>query len=175
MTDHNIVGERENGRVRVFSMDETDGADRPMFSFQRAINATQMNAENVQRVDLADLGDMALSDFLIAGYDPDRATFDLLKDTLDALTGIVFVVRSSAFMDRPVTLTTTGDATLVATFYEQKTPVSFENLPSGGTKGPVEGAPRKKKPSDAAMGGRVATIALLVMAALVWVMIEIAG
>ena len=106
MTDHNIVGERENGRVRVYSMDETDGADGPMFSFQRAINATQMNAENVQRVDLADLGDMALSDFLIAGYDPDGATFDLLKDTLDALTGIVFVVRSSAFMDRPVTLPT---------------------------------------------------------------------
>ncbi|MDB4213802.1 hypothetical protein N9741_02910 [Octadecabacter sp.] len=175
MTDHTIICERENGRVRVFSMAETDGADGPMFTFQRAIGATQLSVENVQRVDLADLGDMKLSDFLIAGYDPDRATFDGLKDTLDALSGVVFIVRSSAFIDRPATLITTGDVTLVATFYEQKTPVSFETLPSGGTKGPVEDVAQKKTPSDAAMGGRVATIALLVMAALVWVMIKIAG
>ena len=168
-----IVGEHEIGCVRVFHFNPPT-EDGPIFQFQTVIGVTGLSAEHVQHVVLADLGEMPLRSFLAVGYEIDAAALDEVSE-LDGLTGHVFIVRSSAFLDRPVTLKTGGAAQLVATLWEPSKIGGFVAAIKTESAEGILTPPTKKKPSDAAMSGRVATIALLVMGLLVWVMIKVGG
>jgi len=84
-------------------------------------------------------------------------------------------MRSGAFIDNPVHLHQDGSLFLISTLKEQGANVVFEPLPNPDPVAAIESPPQKKRPSDAAMSGRVATVALLVMALLVGLMIWIAG
>lgn len=96
---------------------------------------------------------------------------------IEGLKGTVLIVGSRAFGGQAQVLTPRAPVTLVATLNEEKAPVQFEPLPSAGAQ--VAPAPEEateaepKKKSDAAMLGRVAMIALLVLfvltAVVVWV------
>ncbi len=167
------VGEHEIGVVRVFHFTPAKD-DGPIFQFQSAIGVSGLNAEHVQHVVLADLGDMPLRSFLSVAYEIDAAALDKVTE-LDGLTGHVFIVRSSAFLDRPVTLKTDGTARLVATLWEPSNVGGFAAPIKTESADGILTPPTKKKPSDAAMSGRIATIALLVMGLLVWVMIKVGG
>lgn len=170
---NNIVGEREIGCVRVFHFDPPND-DGPIFQFQAAIGVSGLSADHVQHVVLAELGDMPLRSFLSVAYEIDASVLDKATE-LDDLTGHIFIVRSSAFLDRPVTLKTDGAARLVATLWEPSNVSGFATpIETESAKG-ILTPPTRKKPSDAAMSGRVATIALLVMGLLVWVMIKVGG
>ena len=170
---NDIVGEHEVGCVRVFHFDPPN-EDGPIFQFQTAIGATGLNAENVQHVVLAELGDMLLRSFLSVAYEIDAVALDKVAE-LDELTGNVFIVRSSAFLDRPATLKTDGAAKLVATLWEPSKVGGFAPPIKTESAEGILTPPTKKIPSDAAMSGRIATIALLVMGLLVVLMIWVAS
>ena len=104
---------------------------------------------------------------------PSAADFAL--SATDDMDAVLLIVRSGAVLNKPVSLTTTAHATLIATFREPGANVSFEPLPNPDPEAAIEDAPQKKRPSDAAMSGRIATLALIVMGILVGLMIWIAG
>ena len=169
----NIVAEHEVGCVRVFHFDPPN-EDRPVFQFQTAIGVIGLKSEDVQHVVLAELGDMPLRSFLSVAYEIDANALDKVTE-LDELTGNVFIVRSSAFLDRPETLTTDGAARLVATLWEPSKVGGFAPAIKTESAEGILTPPAKKIPSDAAMSGRIATIALMVMGLLVVLMIWVAS
>lgn len=175
MKDAEIIGEREHGVVRVFQMANVGGVERTTFELRRALGVFQLGQKDTQLVDGATRDELDLTQFLVDGYGVDPVGLAPHAAMLNGLDGTVWVVRSAAFADRPVTLKTDGEAKLVAAFREAGVDVTFEPLPAGGADGPLASPPAKKKPSDAAIGGRVATVALLIMGLLVWLMIKIAG
>ena len=170
---NDTVAEREVGCVRVFHFDPPHDDD-PIFQFQTAIGVSGLGAENVQHVVLAELGDMPLRSFLTVAYEIDAAALDKVAE-LDELTGNVFIVRSSAFLDRPVALKTDGAARLVAALWEPSKVGGFSAPIKTESAEGILTPPTKKATSDAAMSGRVATVALLVMALLVILMIWVAS
>lgn len=180
MTD--VVGEYEHGVVRVFLLDaglraetqETGAYD----AFCTALGITGINADDVQQLETLSLEDMPLADFLRSGYDANEDDLTEYQFQLDAVSdsdAMVLIVRSGAFVERPTTFATEGPARLIATLREPDFEVPMTPLPNPDPTAVLEDAPAKKKPSDAAMSGRIATIALLLMALLVWLMIRIAG
>ncbi|PVA07334.1 hypothetical protein [Thalassorhabdomicrobium marinisediminis] len=171
------VTDYEHGRTRVFHLDHTTGAPESatVSDLQAALGVDQMDAAHVQRVVISDLGDMTLSQFLASGYDTNPAKLAARENALNALTGVAFIVRSAAFPERPVTLNTEGDADLVATFDDPAVVDAFTpEIESPSAEGILTPPPVKSPPSDKAMAGRVAMIALLVMALLVLVIVLIA-
>ncbi|MEL6960158.1 MAG: hypothetical protein AAGL89_14525 [Pseudomonadota bacterium] len=185
--DPTYVSEYEHGVVRVFLADSqlamdighTGTYDR-LFT---ALGVDQLDAAQIQQVqtrilktDMVDA--MSLREFLREGYDvrdEDLAKYGPALDAAEADDNLILILRTGAFLSRPVTLTTDGEAKLIATLREQNATVSFKPLPNPDPDAVVEDPPQKKRPSDAAMSGRIATLALLVMGLLVWLMIWIAG
>jgi len=177
-----IVNEHEHGLVRVFLLDAAlrdDTTTSGLYdAFCKAIGVGQLNADDVQSVDVEALEDMTLSDLLRAGYDVNEDDLTEYAFQLTALTNtdaMVLIVRSGAFIDRPVTLKTDGAAQLIATLREPEAKMPTGALPNPDPNAVLESPPQKKRPSDAAMSGRIATVALVLMALLVWLMIWIAG
>jgi len=179
--DPTHVSEHEHGIVRVFAadaqlaMDIGDSGDYDLLC--RALGIERIDPEQVQQVQTAALADMTVSDFLREGYEVDVAE-PQVREALDATAKddvLLLVIRSAAFLDRPVKLIVDGDVKLIATLREPGVDVVFKTLPEPNPSEILQDQTAKKTPSDAAMGGRVATIALLVMALLVWVMIKVAS
>ena len=177
--DPTVVTAHEHGRIRIYlasyGLSMEIGHVGTFERLESALGTTGLNSKDVQQIQTRILDEMPLSQFLIDAYDVSEDEIAPHRATLDAADGLILVIRSGAFRDRPVTLNTSSDATLLATLSEPNASKPFTSpLSAKGAEG-ILSKPAKKKPSDAAMLGRVATIALLVMALLVWVMIKIAG
>ncbi|MFK7938125.1 MAG: hypothetical protein AB8B82_02005 [Roseovarius sp.] len=172
------ITETERGVVRVFAIDLTDDALKAFvrrngsWALQEALGADVLTPDLVEVFDVADLTGLGLSGYLHEGQGIAPGDLDPLRAQLDAITGSVMVLPSSAFAGTAQTLSVRAPLRLVATFNEDKPPVAFEPLPDASAKGEVspEGKPR---PSDAAMSGRVATVALLLIfiftALMIWI------
>ena len=85
------------------------------------------------------------------------------------------MVMSAAFGGQAATVDLPADVRLVTTLRETPNLTAPRPVHTGSAAGVIAGPAAKKKPSDAAMSGRVATIALVVLFLLVAVMIWIAG
>jgi len=180
--DGAIVSDQERGVVRVFLADNQLMMDIGQSgNYERlcqALGVTSLVGDHVQQLQTRILDDLSLQDFLADGYGIAPEELEAHKDAFDAVQGeevLLLILRSSAFEDRPVTLNTNGEAKLIATLHEPNANVSFKPLPNPDPEAVLEDPPQKKRPSDAAMSGRIATIALLLMGLLVWLMIRIAG
>ncbi|MGJ8610327.1 MAG: hypothetical protein ACSHWY_04500 [Octadecabacter sp.] len=177
--DAKTVTEHEHGVLRVFFLDDVPeyepGGIQAMKAFWAAIGLPNNGLGDVQIVNASYFPD-GLRAFLKDGYGlSDKDLFEH-GQTLDAFKGFAAIVRSSSFDKRPVTLTVDGSAKLIAAYHEDGADTAFPSpISTLGAMGVLTPPPAKKKPSDAAMGGRVATIALLVMGLLVWVMIKVGG
>lgn len=176
------VGEYEHGLVRVFLLDaplrakvtQTGNYD----AVCAALGIARLNADDVQELETASLEHMLFADFLRDGYEANVEDLEDYKFQLDAVSdtdAMVLIIRSGAFVDRPASLITDGAATLIATLREPDSNVVMTKLPNPDPDAVLGDVPAKKRPSDAAMSGRIATVALLLMALLVWLMIWIAG
>lgn len=184
MTDFDpaVVAASERGLVRIFCAnrppDMKVGERLPLARICEALGVGQLNEEDIQQVWNTEIED-PFADFLRKAYevnedDIERAKFAL--DALDEVKMLLLVIRSSAFVDRPATISLEGPLlNHVVTVREPDASVVFRPLPDAGAQGPVEDPPQGKRPSDAAMSGRIATVALLVMGLLVWLMIRVAG
>jgi len=173
------IPEGEHGVVRLFTVDlpkaeiEAFTGRNGRWPLAEAMGASHLDADYIEVFDLGDLAEMGLAGYLEEGQGIPKAQIDPMRTELSALSGTVLVATSRAFAQSAQTLTPKTPLRFIATFTEERDPVAFEPLPNASA-GPQDAKPPRKKPSDAAMSGRVATVALLVLAALVTVMVWIA-
>ncbi|MEM9579850.1 MAG: hypothetical protein AAF891_04125 [Pseudomonadota bacterium] len=168
----------ERGQLRVFALSLTQEDARTMAANKAAsaaalLGVPQMDGDQVELFALSYLGELGLAGYLTEGYGiaPDVLASDRAK--LAALDGWVLLVRSAAVAERPAHLQIAPDATLISTYAEPGVDWSEgQELTSAAATQP---APLKKRPSDAAMSGRIATYALIFLALFTAVFIWIAS
>lgn len=179
MSDRIEIREGETGVVRVFDVD-LDAQEAKVFNrrngtwpLQEALGAEVLDPHYVDLMQVEDLEGVGLSQYLEQGMGVSSHDLEDAHVLIEGLSGTVLVIGSGAFGRQAQTLQVRAPLRLVATFNEDKPPVQFDPLPAGGTQSAP--APEKKKPSDAAMSGRVAMVALLVIFALTALVIWVAS
>lgn len=164
----------EKARALKAGMSENNGNSHGG-SLRQLLGGAALDASHVELFALADLGDMALADYLVegAGAEPKVVEPDRLK--LSALDGWVMIVYSSAFLGMQQVLTPTSELRLIGTYAQEGTDWGARidlSTPSARPRGSGMSEPApKKRPSDAAMSGRIAMLALLVAFAVVGLML----
>lgn len=163
----------EHGLVRLFLVDippgEVDGFDPAA-----ALGIEKLDPGQIEVFPLTDLKGLGLSGYMREGLGIAEEEIDAAR--LDALEGVVFVLRSAAFEGATLTLAPRAPLRWIGTYREETAPVSFERLPDASARGAVAPEePAEKRPSDAAMSGRVAMVALLIIFALTALVLWIAG
>ena len=176
MSERFEIKQNEHGMVRLFVVDLPEEAIEGFAEggLTEALGVARLDPEGVELFALENLQGVGLAGYMVDGLGIAEADVTPDKARLDALTGHLLVLRSRAFGGQSATLTPRAPLRWIGTYPEENAPVKFEPLPSEAAKGQVvpEGKPR---PSDAAMSGRVAMIALLVIFALTALMIWIAA
>ena len=182
MSDRFNIPASEHGIVRLFTID-LPAADIPAFAepdhnndkapwpLLDALAATGLDENFIEVFPVSDLGEMGLAGYMTEGLGIAGAEIAAQRPQLDRLKGHVLIVLSSAFGGRAQTLAPQSPLRWIGTWSEDRPPVAFSALPSDAARGSVAPPPAKAPVSDAAMSGRVATVALLVIFALVGVMI----
>jgi hypothetical protein len=176
------ISNTESGIVRLFTVDlppeeiakfTTRNGRWPL---AEALGADALDPEYIDVFDVSDLQGLGLSTYLTDGHGIPAGQLDPMRARLEALQGTVMVITSRAFSGQAQTITPRAPLNLIASFSEDRAPVSFDPLPDAGAKGapPPPPEPARKPVSDAAMSGRIATIVLLVLFVLVAIMIWIA-
>lgn len=146
--------------------DKTDAA------MMAILGPVLVNTDYVDAITPGMLTDMTLPDLIRNGYEMPVSDAD--GEVLRGLQGTVILVMSAAFGGKEVTIDLPSDVRLVTTLREVATMSAPTPIYTDSAKGNM--IPKsKKRPSDAAMSGRVATIALVLMFVLVGLMIWIAG
>lgn len=175
----------ESGVIRLFAIDLADDQidgfatrsdDAAPWPLLDALGASSLDQDFIEVFPVGDLEGLGLGGYLHTGNDIPLDQIDPLAPQLDQLKGHVLLVLSSAFGGSAQSLNPKSPLRHIATFFTEGTPVTFETLPDESAKlgtGEDKIKPAKKKPSEAAMMGRVATYALLFMFALTGLMIWI--
>ncbi|WP_371225693.1 hypothetical protein [Roseovarius sp. 2305UL8-3] len=171
MSERFEINATERGIVRVFTVDLPE-EEIEQFDPASALGVTSLDPQYAELFPVSDLKGVGLSGYMTEGLG--IAEDELDKARLDALKGHVLIVLSAAFAGEAVTLTPKAPLRWIGTYTEERAPVQFEPLPDAAAQGQI--TPQgKKAPSDAAMSGRVATLALLVIFVLTGIMIWIAA
>lgn len=170
----------QTGVIRVFALSMTEAEAHALKSDPDAINAAlgaEVDPEHVEIFALSDLEGVGLVGYLSEGnavpsqqLTPDRAM-------LERLGGWVMIVFSRAFDSAPATLTLDPALTLIGEYGAAGVDWrAAETIVSEAAK-PYTAPPQtvKKRPSDAAMSGRIATVVLILLGLFTWAMIWIAG
>jgi hypothetical protein len=164
MTEAAQVLAGERGVVRVFALGYRVSMELAHFEavdrLKEALGLADLNADDVQIVEIKAIAEMGLSGFLVEAYDVAEDEIATHRDNLDALKGHVAVLRSGAFAGAAATLPTTGEARLVAVLHEPRMSAP-EPMPRYDSATGAAGTPQKKPVSDKAMSGRIAMYALL--------------
>lgn len=162
------------GQIRIFALDMVPPSalkDKTPQGLAGAFGVL-LNADFVDVVDTAALGEMTLVDYIRQGYDFETDAADQLA--LADVSGWVIFVMSRATEGAEATLDLSPGIRHVTTIGTPLTLNAPATLESDAADGIL--TPRTKKPmSDARMGGMVATAALLVLFLLVAIMIWVAG
>lgn len=178
MTDRIHIKPTEHGVVRVFDVDLPPEQIKPFnrrngtWPLQDALGAGTLDPAHVDLIAVEDLDELGLAGYLSEGHGISADDLRDMRGRLAALSGHVLIVTSRAFGGEEQTLSPRAPLHLVATFTEDRPPVSFDPLPSQAARGVTGGKP---PPSDAAMSGRVASIALLVLFLLVALVVWVAS
>ncbi|MDE0968195.1 MAG: hypothetical protein OSA51_02185 [Octadecabacter sp.] len=186
--DPNTVTGNEHGVIRIYAIDLP--ADQiPQFTQRQQVSGNDLwplqdalgvmknfNKDFIKILDVAALGEIGLAGYLTLGNGVTEADVAPYIDVLTRVQGHIVIVFSSAFRGEAQTLALKRPLRFIAAFCEESAVVTFQPLPDESAKVILpKDLPRKKPKSDAAMSGRVATIALLVMGLLVWLMIKVSG
>lgn len=165
----------DHGLIRIFKIATPAPAgleERTPAALAALFGTDDLDADYIDVVDTRHLAGLSLIDYLHQGYDiPDTATDDpALRD----LKGVVVLLMSRAARGRAVTLTLADTVTHVTTTGDPaRLRVPSAPVETAAAAGTVPGG--RAAPSQAAMSGRVATIALIVLFALVVLMIWVAS
>jgi hypothetical protein len=178
MSDRIHIKPTEHGVVRIFDVDlPSEGITgfnlrNGTWPLRDALGAESLDPAHIDLIAVEDLGELGLAGYLAEGHGISPEDLHEMRGRLAALSGHVLIVTSRAFGGLEQTLSPRAPLHLVATFTEDRPPVSFDPLPSGAARGLTGGKP---PPSDAAMSGRVASVALLVLFALVALVVWVAS
>ncbi|MEO0666360.1 MAG: hypothetical protein AAFZ99_00475 [Pseudomonadota bacterium] len=173
---------RERGVVRVLALSMTNDEARKLKDDAAAIaqvlgTDAPLDTDHVELFPITDLEGVGLMGYLTdgAGIPADQLGPDRAK--LERLGGWVMVVFSLAFDDRATALTPDPALALIGTYGEVRTDYSADALITSEAAKPYTTPPEpgKKRPSDAAMSGRVATLVLIVLAIFTYLFIRLAG
>jgi len=180
MTTPISVPAHETGVIRVFSLSMTDAEAKALRDDPDAKNAVlgcNVNKDFVEIFPIADLDDIGLLGYLTLGNGVPAQELVPDRSKLEKLSGWVLIVFSQAFGGQPATLAPQPALTLIGTYGEARTDWRATQTVTAEAAKPFTAPPEtvKKKPSDAAMSGRIATLALIVMFALTGLVIWIAG
>ena len=165
----------DHGLIRIFKVRTPVPAgleERTPAALAALFGTDDLDPDFIDVVDTRQLAGLSLMDYLHQGYDiPDTAADDpALRD----LKGIVVLIMSRAARGRGVTLTLADTVTHVTTTGDPaRLRIPAAPVASAAAEGTVSAG--KAAPSNAAMSGRVATIALLILFALVALMIWVAS
>lgn len=131
-----------------------------------------VNTDYVDAITPGMLTDMTLPDLLRNGYEMPVSERDAEK--LRSIFGTVVLVMSAAFGSDAMSINLPDDVRLVTVLRDAPQMHAPQPIVTESAKGIIQ--PKGKKPvSDAAMSGRIAMIALVVLFLLVAIMIWIAG
>lgn len=133
----------ERGVVRVFHIDLpreavprfTTQAGTGEWPVQYALGAKSLRDTFVEVIDIRDLGDMPLSEYLAKAHDLSGRDFEALRPQLDALRGHVLVLPSQAFDQTEQDLTVSNPLRWIATFNEPKATPRGAPIRSDAAKG----------------------------------------
>lgn len=123
---------------------------------------------------ISDLTGLGLTGYLREGLGLSDDQIAPDKARLSALEGYVLIVLSRAFGGQSLDLDLPQELTLIGTYREPSAPVRFEPLPGAGT-GDSPPATARKPVSNAAMSGRIATAALVLLFVLTALVVWMAG
>lgn len=175
MTDLTIPA-LDHGKIRVFSYAgplTDDLRAKTPDALLRLFGGAPLNPDFIDIFEAAALNDMSIADYLQTGYDVTADAVD--ASALQALSGVVVLIMSRAHADAETTLSLGPDVTHVTTIGDGATLRVDPPLHSDAADGVLDEPPAPKRMSDARQSGMVATVALLVMFALVAVMVWIGG
>ena len=170
----------ERGVIRLFSLsmdaEEVEALRDNAKGLQAALGA-EVDAEFVEVFPVSDLEGVGLAGYLIQGNGVSEDQISPDRAKLDRLGGWVLIVFSRAFGDAATTLDPVPALTLIGTYGEPGTDWRATETVTADSARPYSAPPGtvKKKPSDAAMSGRIAMIALLVLGLLTWLVVWISG
>ncbi|MCL3881498.1 aspartate carbamoyltransferase catalytic subunit [Marivita sp. GX14005] len=116
----------ERGVIRVFHIDlPRDAVDRfthqagtGEWPVQYALGAKSLRESFVEVVDIRDLGEMTLSQYLAQAHDVSGADFEAMRAQLDALKGHVLILPSQAFDQTEQELNISAPLRWIGTFNE---------------------------------------------------------
>lgn len=126
---------------------------------------------HVDLIAIEDLDGLGLAGFLRDGPGVPTDALAPHKARLEALSGYVLILYPGVF-EEETAITLGPDLSLIAELASE--PTNWEAAEALASEAATELVPGKKKPSDAAMSGRIAMLALLVIAVLTVLMIWIA-
>ena len=168
------ISEDDFGNIYVFDVAgevTAAEAEKSPETLQELFGQVYLDPTYVDVVDTSALAGLKLSDYLHQGYDIPYENMN--AEAIDALEGHAILVLSRAFGGNKAVITTGERVRHITTASLQRAYTQHETLRTPSAEGQVGG--KQKKTSDAAMSGRVATIALIVLFAVVGLMIWVAS
>ncbi|MEL6884508.1 MAG: hypothetical protein AAFP87_08365 [Pseudomonadota bacterium] len=185
MTDPITIPAAERGIVRVFALSMTaqqaerlrDGQTEAGSGQAAMLGVDALDTEYTEIFPVADLDDLGLAGYLVEGNGVEAQDVAPDRTKLKQLSGWVMIVYSSAFGGQSATLTPAPEITLVGTYREAGVDWTARDTVTSEAARPYSAPPQtvKKRPSDAAMSGRIATLVLILLALFTWLFIWIAG
>ncbi len=174
----------ERGVIRIFianltteqaaSFTESPDENTPA-PINRALGVTYLDSDFVELFPLSNLEGVGLAGYLTEGLGVAAADVKPHASRLNAMSGHVLIVLSSAFGGHEATITPTAPLKWIGTYTEEGASVKFEPLPSDGAKGSQDAPIGKPPKSDARVGGMIAMYALIAMFAFVGLIIWVGG
>ena len=187
MSERFEISAGERGVVRLFAVDlppeqieafaEPDyeaNADDPPWPLKDALGAEHLDADFIELFPIGDLKGVGLPGYMTEGLGIAEKDVKADRARLEAMGGHVLIVLSAAFGGVEQTIKPRAPLRWIGTYVEESAPVQFRPLPSESATGEVNTA-GAKRPSDAAISGRVAIAVLIFLAVLVGLMVWIAG
>ena len=170
----------ERGTVRVFALSMTDKEAKALKERPGAIAQTlgcdaPLDTAHLDLFPVRDLDEVGLVNYLADGAGIPEAQLIPDRSKLDQLDGWVLVVYAYAFGGRAITLFPRAALTLIGTYAAARTDWTTNAPLQAHSAEPFSGAPSAKRPSDAALSGRVALIVLIGLGLFTYIFIRIAG
>ncbi len=169
------VEPNERGLVRVFALSMTEDEAKALQNSKdpKILGRDSIDATFVEIFPVSDLEQLGVAGYLATGCGIDPTQIEPDKAKLNQLDGWVMIVFSRAFNGAATTLKPAPQLTLIGTYAEPG--VDWSDKTTLTSDAATTPAKSRKTPSDAAMSGRIAMIALLVIFALTFMLVWIAA
>lgn len=176
-----VIPAHERGVIRLFALSMTDEEAKALEADPDALNAAlgvpALDHAHVELFPVSDLEGVGLAGFLAEGGGVPEAELAADRGKLDKLGGWVLVLYSGAFEGRETTLRPVAMLTLIGTYGSPTPDWRAKEKVEAETAKPFTAPPEtvKKRPSDAAMSGRIAMLVLILLGLFTYVFIWIAS